>query len=175
MKKIKHKNTKLIVAVAASLILVMSCAGILAYFTATDERENEWVIGYVDVPGTEEFDPPKEIIPGTSFTKNVTAENTGRNPAYVRFKVVFSDGDMEDISELDFNTEDYIYKDGYWYLEEPVEADAVSSSLFTTVTINKSASTNGIKDYDIMVYVEAYQANGFDTYEQAWAEYHKNK
>lgn len=175
VKIIKNRNKKLIIAIIVILLMILSCTCILAYFTATDEKNNEWIIGFVNVQAKEIYNPPKEITPGISFVKEVSAENDGRNSAYIRFRVVFSDGHMENMSYLDFNTVDYVYEEGYWYLKEDIDAGEVSSSLFTTVNINESANVNEIKDYDILIYLEAYQADGFKTYKEAWAEYQKNR
>jgi len=175
MDKDKKGKKSLVIAVVLVSLLALSCTSILAYLTATDERYNDWRIGYVDVVPEENFIPPSEIIPGVSFIKDVRAFNKGLNDAYVRFKVVFTDGDMEKLCDVDYNTEDYEYSEGYWYYKDVLEKDTVSESLFTTVTVSETASQDEIKDFDIIVYVEAYQSKGFATYQNAWEHFYGNK
>lgn len=156
MKKIK-KISSLNFAVLTALLLLLTCTSILAYFTAADSSTNQWRVGYVDVIPKENYQPPDEIKPGITFTKEVWASNVGNNTAYIRFKVVFSDGDMEKMCTLDYNTDDYVYSDGYWYCKEVIEPDSVSPSLFTTVQVSETASPEDIKNFDIIVYLEAHQ------------------
>lgn len=175
MDKSKNGNKTLAMVVVSVLLLVMSCTSMLAFLTATDDRCNDWRVGYIDVVPEEEFKQPDKIIPGVSFKKDVKAYNKGFSDAYVRFKVVFTDGEMEKLCDVDYNTEDYEYSEGYWYYKKALEKDTMSSSLFTTVTVSEAASQNEIKDFDIIVYVEAYQAKGFDTFQKAWKHFHENK
>lgn len=169
------KNKPIVFAVIVALILVVSCTGILAYMTATDERDNEWRIGYVDVIPEEDYKPISELTPGASFTKDVKATNQGACNAYVRIKVVFSNKDMEDLCTLDYNITDFtLGDDGYWYYTEVLETFNSTPSLFTTVTLSSSASQDDFEDFDIQIYVEGYQADEFDTYEEAWEHFKTN-
>lgn len=155
--KIIKKTCSLNLTVLAALLLLIVCTSVLAYFTAADSSTNQWRVGYVDVIPKENYQPPDEIKPGIIFTKEVWASNVGNNTAYIRFKVVFSDGNMEKLCTLDYNTADYIYSDGYWYCRRALEPDCISPSLFTTVKVSETASQEDINNFDIIVYLEAHQ------------------
>jgi len=176
MKKSKTKQSTLVLAIVVAMMLIISCTGALAFLTGTDSIENEWKIGYVDVELDENFRAPDELEPGLSFTKDVKAVNNGPNDAYVRIKVIFSDGDMEKASKLDYNTTDFeLNNDGYWYYKKILQSGEKTESLFTTVTISEDVEKEDLKDFDIQVYLEAYQSEGFDNYKAAWEHFHTNK
>ena len=175
MITIRNQNKPFIIAVIVALLLVVSCTGILAYLAATDERGNEWRIGYVDVAVEEEYKPPGELVPGDSFVKNVKATNKGVCNAYVRIKIVFSNEDMQELCELDYNTTNFtLGDDGYWYYNDILEAFSSTPSLFTTVTLSASANKDDLEDFEIQVYAEAYQSDEFDTYKDAWEHFNTN-
>ena len=168
---------KLLMVIAILLLLISACVGAFAYLTDADRATNTLTVGGVNVGIVEEFDPPKEIVPGVAFTKDVKVQNNGPSNCYVRIKAVFTDSDMEKYCSVDWNTSDFVYndEDGYYYYKGELEVGELTKSLFTTVTVSDSIPEAEIKDFDILVYTEAYQSNGFDNYEEAWEHYHRNK
>lgn len=176
-RKTKVLTKTLVMAVAVLAVVVVGTGGTLAYLTSADLANNMFSVGNVDVEPVEEFDPPEELIPGVSFKKDVKIQNNGRCDCYVRVKAVFTDGDMEKLCTVDWNTTDFTYNssDGYWYHKAIVPVDTMTNSLFTTVTVSSDASQTELKEFDIIIYAEAYQSDKFATYTEAWSNFSKNE
>lgn len=171
----KKKNIAILITIL--LLLISTCTGIMAYLVAQDEAINTFKIGACNVEIVENFEPPKVLEPGTSFVKEVNVENSGPSECYVRIKAVFTDSFMGDNCTVDWNTEDFVYnsEDGYYYYTEPLSVGESTSNLFNEVSVSEELSANEIKEFDILVYAEAYQSYGFDDYEEAWEHYSRNK
>ena len=88
------KKTVLLGATAVMLVAAMSIGGMLAYFTDTDTKENTFTVGDVEITLTEPSWTEDSYIanPGVPVAKDPIITNVGANDAYVRMKVVLSDG-----------------------------------------------------------------------------------
>lgn len=172
----KNKIMRLVV-IAVILVLSLCVAGITAYLADSDLSVNEMTIGGSNIQLIEEFVPPAELLPGVSFTKNVQVKNKGPNDCYVRVYAAFSNGDMEKYCTVDWNTDDWAKdaENGYWYYTNALAVNEMTPSLFTTVTLKEDAPEAAIRDFDIIVYAESYQAEGFSSYTAAWNNYKRNK
>ena len=150
---------------------------ILAYFADADKAENQIVIGGSNIQISEEFEVPKEVKPGVSFKKDVKITNLGPSDCYIRVKAVFSNSDIGKYCEVDWNESDWIYHetDGYYYYKNPMGKGEWSTSLFTTITILETTPEVAIKDFEIIIYAESYQAGSYDSYIEAWEQYRANK
>lgn len=85
MKKVKNKNKKKMMGVAAALALTTMLAGTFAWVTYQDERINRVktaVSGQTVL--NENWDNPGEITPGMEAKKEVSVTNTGTAPVFVR-------------------------------------------------------------------------------------------
>ena len=70
---------------------------------------------------------------------------------------------------MDFDTKDWTQADdGYWYYAGIVEPGAVTSSLFTKVTIGDIEEEQR-KTFDIILYAESVQAEGYTSIQAAFA------
>jgi len=159
------------------VVALTGVAGIAAYLTSGDTATNELVVGGVTSEIIEEFEPPKELKPGTSFKKDVKVKNNGVSDCYVRIKAAFTDSEMESRCTVDYNKTDFIYneQDGYYYYPKPIKKDEETPSLFTMVTLDPNLSQSEIQAFDILIYHESYQANGFSDYQSAWNNFEKNE
>lgn len=174
---LKHKNILLTILV---LVLVFSFgAGIYAMLTDRAFADNNFTFAKDNKTTiVETFDPPKEMKPGISFTKDVKIRNVGDSSAYVRIKAVFSDSDMGKYCEINYNTTDFEYnsKDGYWYYKKALNMDETTPSLFTTVKIKDDAPKQEMKNFDILIYTESYKrGTNYQNYQEAWKDFLKNK
>ena len=168
-------------------MVIVGVGGVYAYLASGDSATNVLTVGGVNTEIVEEFTPPTKLEPGVSFTKDVSVKNLGPSGCYIRIKAVFTDSDMEKYCTVDWNTDDFVYneKDGYYYYVKPLDVNETSASLFTTVTLSDDIKSEEIKDFDILIYSEAFQSSGyqnddgvwteFNNYEEAWAYYHRNK
>lgn len=111
-----------------------------------------------------EIDFPEEgisgVMPGASVSKIVSVKNTGDAEAWIRvwvnvaisesgdpisnptiknlpLQIEKADGTMGDVVTLDFDSEKWIYKDGYYYYIDPVDPGKSTDTLFENVTFAK--------------------------------------
>lgn len=140
---------KLLIIALCMVLLTMSVAGSLAYFSEQSEIvHNIITTGSVDLELIEEdgqgnpFEDVEGAMPGGSYGKVVTIRNTGTAAFYVRIRVDKSiekaDGTAGDASliSLDINTEDWTLKDGYYYYNEALAPGEETAPLFTEVSIS---------------------------------------
>ena len=93
--------------------------------------------------------------------------NTGSVPCYIRVYAALSDTTIP--AHMDFDTKDWTQADdGYWYHNSIVEPGAVTSSLFTKVTI-EDIEIEQRKTFDIIIYAESVQAEGYRDIRDAFA------
>lgn len=147
---------KLLAIALAVMCLSIAAYGTLAYFTASNTATNVVTAGNVEIelkettavdgqetPG--EFEDLSGIVAGQEVSKIVQVENVGDNPAYVRIEVektiTLAEGMSGEVDlsliQLDFNTADWVEKDGYYYYKHPVAANEITTPLFTTVTFEQ--------------------------------------
>ena len=145
------KRKLLIVSVLAILVAV-TAAGTLAYFTDTGTAHNVITTGNVkielkewaDDACTQPFQDKTGVMPGTKVTKIVKVENTGTGAAFVRLRVeknVYGADQKpmkSDPVSLDFDNRNWTYSEseGYYYYNRPLEPGKTTEPLFTTVTFD---------------------------------------
>ncbi|MFQ7011884.1 MAG: hypothetical protein ACLRTA_04985 [Clostridia bacterium] len=131
----KHRKKWFLVFLLAGIILMMVPFSI-AYLTHVETRENRITIGQNDIMIEEDFTPPKQWQPETTYEKDVKVRIPAASPVISastqRFPIrpslrIWSS--IRDWTQAD---------DGYWYHNSIVEPGAVTSSLFTKVTIETS-------------------------------------
>lgn len=169
-----NKKKGIIVAAVLSLLCI---GGIAAYLTTAAKITNTITVGYNEVEIVEDFTPPIEMKPGVSFQKEVAVSNTGPVDCFVRVLSLFSRSDMEDLCDVNYNTQDWEYNetDQYWYYKHSLKTGETTEPLFDTVKIHDDASEAAIKAFDIIVYAESYQDSGeFSDYQAAWEHFQIN-
>lgn len=143
------KRKLLIVSVLAILVAV-TAAGTLAYFTDTGTTHNVITTGNVkielkewaDEARTQPFQDKTGVMPGTKVTKIVEVKNTGTGAAFLRLRVekeVYGADQKpmkSDPVSLNFNNTDWTYSDGYYYYNRSLEPGKTTEPLFTTVTFD---------------------------------------
>lgn len=176
---LKQKPIIGIVALVCTIIFVL--ASTLAWFSATDARDNNFsakVEFKVDV--VDEFDPPGSIVPGQSIGKKVSAKNTGNIDAFVRvmaFPVASKDNTPLQISEgvevtyENLNTTNWKDGgDGYYYYLGILEPGAEAEPLFTGVNLtldDAATETYQAATFDIVVKTEAADGRN-NEYRLSW-------
>lgn len=151
-------NKRLILGIATTcFLMICTSLGVSAYFTANRQANNSFTIGHVTSKIVEDFDPPNELKPGTSFKKQVSVKNIGPNDCYVRVLVTFSDDDIKNLCDIDYNTTDWTYdsRDQYWYYNYILKDGETTKPLFNTVTIKNDADEDKLVDFDINIYHES--------------------
>ena len=166
-----------ILAVIVTVYTFAVTENISAYFTDKDTKDNVLSVGCNTIEIIEDYQPPEELKAGISFHKDVRIKNTGECSCYARVKAVFTDFDIMPYCTIDYNTNDFVYNetDGYYYCKKSLAKGEISDSLMTTVTISNDVPSENLKDFDILLYAESYQAYGSDNYETAWQNFQRNK
>ena len=145
------KRKLLIVSVLAILVAV-TAAGTLAYFTDTGTAHNVITTGNVDIElkewadkaRTQPFENKTGVMPGMEVTKIVEVKNTGTGAAFLRLYVeknVYGADQKpmkSDPVSLDFDNRNWTYSEseGYYYYNRPLEPGKTTEPLFTTVTFD---------------------------------------
>ena len=133
---------KLIIFLAAALVLCLTVAGTAAYFTNDVKTHNVITSGNVKVDlvefgeGDQLFEDVKGAMPGMSIAKVVKAKNVGTGAAWVRMKLDMSitpaegsDAELDpDLVSLVMESENWVEKDGWYYYEKPLMPGAESYS-----------------------------------------------
>ena len=164
--KIEKKNKFLIVfIVSLSFFLV----GISAYLTDVELASNSFQNAVEKVEIVEEFNPPEELKPGISFVKKPSVKNTGTIPCYVRVFAEINDSVIGDYVDIDYDMTNWTKKDdGYYYYNKILNSNELTSPLFTTVSISNDIEQDALNDFDIIVYTESVQEEGYSNIDDAF-------
>lgn len=143
------------------LLALLSCGSVFAYFTSQKEKVNAMTFGENVITTEEEF-PEPDPKPGDSVKKEVSIKNTGDVPCFVRTKILFSNNDAENVSTIDINTTDWVKNaDGYYYYKKIVPVEKNTSLLMTAIKIADNANLDTLEDFEVIVYSESVQSEGF--------------
>lgn len=179
----RSKRTKVaLLSLVAVLICSTGLATLALLSSKTDTLTNTFELGDVTTEIVEDVFEPTEVA--TVFKKEPYVKNTGDNDCYVRVRVTVSPEEQLDIN---WNTTDWTYKDGYYYYNKVLKADSneagegeSTSPLFTTVSV-KDEYVDTIEGFEVTVYQEAVQAemnaaDGSSTTDMMtiWAAYESN-
>lgn len=170
MKKFSIKG-KILVISAVSVIALSAIGATTAFFSTEDTARNVITTGNIKIDLFEtalnsngEHEPFKDrldVMPGETVSKNAMVENTGGQEAYIRVKVTthieLTDGTQGDASlvSLNFNTEDWTEKDGYWYYNYPLSPDETTSPIFTRAEFSGKMN-NDFQESKAIINVIAY-------------------
>ena len=154
----KTMRKKLIAGAVVAICLSLLAYSTSAYFTTEKTATNVLTSGHIDIQLQETamqngqevlFEQPQErvkVMPSQKMSKIVRVKNTGANAAYVRISIsksielVKEVQDEPDVSllELDFDSENWTAKDGYYYYNMPLEPGDTTEALFNSVTFSPS-------------------------------------
>lgn len=169
MKK-KIVTICLVAALAATALI----GGSLAYFTDTEQKDNVFTVGNVDITLTEpnwdgsgSQDAP-EAYPGEALAKDPTVTNNGANPCFVRIKVEGLNC-LAPADSIAYRT-DYVTDklgdnwvkgtDGYFYYNKVLAVGDTTDALFDQIVIPTNVTNGYDGTYDVVVKAEAVQAQG---------------
>ena len=161
------KRRVLLMAVLV-LCLAILAGGTLAYFTAEETAYNVITTGILDmdlVEVDENGDPwpawPASgisgVMPGTVVDKVAYVDNVGGVDFYTRLKVTVTVNDgalSNEFVKLDYDTENWTEKDGYFYYNSVVAAGESTTPLFETVKFSEDMG-NAYQNATVVVLVEA--------------------
>lgn len=186
---LENKTKAKLFTIAILAITVATLASTtLAYFNAESTAHNVITTSGVDIEIQEWADEKKEtpfpedgitgVMPGATKTKIAEVKNTGGAPAWIRVKIEKkielkgTDAVDLDLVKLDIDTDNWTEKDGWYYYNEKVPANAVTEPIFTTVTFDTTMGNEYQNSKaTVTVYAQAvqYDNNGTTVTEaQGW-------
>lgn len=108
------RKTKIIAATVSAVCVVLVAVGVVfAYMTDSREKDNSFTVGYDSIEIVEDFSPPSQQQPTTTYKKQVQIKNNGNVPCYIRVYADFSDSTVR--SRSYFSDSDDISADTYYY------------------------------------------------------------
>ena len=166
---------KKILALCLVLALALTAIGgaTLAYFTDTDNADNVFTVGNVDIDLTEpnwdaagKVDAP-EVYPGEALAKDPTVTNNGANPCFVRISVTGWDC-LAPAGNITYRTdyvdgklgENWVKYGDYFYYTKVLAADAKTDALFDQIVMPENLTNGYDGSYTLSVVAEACQAQG---------------
>ena len=173
-------KAKAIIA-SISVVAVVGVAGIIAYFTDTATVTNKAKLGIVDIDLKEytlndqgqkvDWENLDEVVPGQVIDKIPEIEVVdGAADCYVRAKIEISNDDDElaadnkmlTIDDINVDTTDWLYYDGYFYYKEVLSDSDDPITLFTQVTIPSDLDNDwSLSEFSINITAEAIQSQNF--------------
>lgn len=187
------KKKLTVVALVVVLVALLISGMTMAYFTDTDSATNVFTIGDVSIDIQEpSWDPGEDdvlenIAPGVLYPKDPKIVNTGKNAAYIRVTITFTNyGSSNTPNPAQFlqdlnKDEKFVQKssefvnDDYVIVLESVDALGVGEEwlVFNGVKIPEGMTGDDLKnivDFVIDIKAEAIQADGFVSADEALAE-----
>lgn len=161
------------ISIMLVLVLVIVPSATLALHTTNSIATNVITAGNIEIELIEEaedesggrvpFENVTDAAPGDTYSKIPMVVNTGDNTAWVRIasdvSVTLSDGvtteDGFEFADIDYDTENWEYRDGYWYYLKPLQAGETTAPLFTKVSFGMGI-TNDYVDCTVSVKLIAY-------------------
>ena len=149
---------KILIALIALMLNLTCFSGVLfvsAYYVSSDEKENNATVGDSKLNIVEDFQSPKDLIPGQTITKKVMVKNTGLCPSNVRVLVVFSDSNAQKNVRIQYDTDKWeLRDDNYWYYKSTLKSGETTDCLFESVEISEGAAEEDLEGFEIIVYSE---------------------
>lgn len=177
-KEIEMQKKTKIILVASGILIGLAAAGIKAvgaYLMDRESEVNKTIVGGNNIEIVEEFIQPDEIKPGTVIHKDVSVKNTGPGACYVRIWAEISNSKMDQYCSVDWNMDDFLYEEGYFYYEFALDEGEQTPSLMTNIVISSELPQEKIEEFSLIVYAESYQAEGFANFREAWDHAERNE
>lgn len=182
------KKKILALGVCTAMLATAIVGGTMAYFTDTDDAENVFTVGNIDIDlrefkgdGTTPFEDIENIMPGMTYDKIVNVKNESLiNDAYVRVTVVIPENmtptwnadvigtgkEWEPAADNPTSgSGKYVFT-----LKDKLENGKITSAVLTAVTLNANVTELNAKDaYEVLVTAEAIQSDSFADAAAAYA------
>lgn len=166
------------------MIIVLRLDTTSAYLTSYDVKNNITAAGYNNTVIEEEFPTvsPVPIKDNPKYTKKVWVSNKDQLSGsclvdcYVRIRIEYSNSDIGDaVQLLGLNTTDWIKEGEFYYYDKILKKNQDTTPLMTGYQVDYSKVKDDCKkfitDFEINVYEESVQADGFSSYKEAFAYY----
>ena len=160
------------------MIFVLACCltagitGSVVYAYLIDQKETVNQIRILENTThiEEEFEPPDEVKPGQVIKKKPCIANDSGFPVFIRARVIFSNDRGEaQCQPLEIADSWKKGEDGYYYYQKKVLSGQRTDVIFDKIVINNTVKKDELVSFDILVYEESVQAEGFSSPEEAFA------
>ena len=151
---------------------VAGAAGSMVYAYLIDRQETVNRIKIVENKThiEEEFDPPADPGPGSVIKKKPCIVNDSVIQVYVRVRVVFSNLDAQAQCEpIKIKDSWKTGEDGYYYYQKQLQPGQRTDTVFDNIVIKNIVKKEDLVPFDILVYEESVQSEGFSSPEEAFA------
>lgn len=164
------------------LAFSLGIGGTNAFQTAFSEKINTIQVGKNETEVGEEFPSPSPIPPDGKIeyekkvwvTNPAGASNSSNVPCYVRASISYSNSDIgQAVTLKNLDTVNWtLGSDGFYYYKKILSPGEKTSALFTGFSIDTSkiekTYMESIDKFEVMVYEESVQSEGFSGYQAAW-------
>lgn len=159
---------KLVTIFSLIAVLAVLSGGTWAYFSTQAAARNTVSTGTVQLAinqRTAAGDPlppdGEQIMPGDTLGRQITVQNTGDEPIYLRVKLIKGVSEQnlsaENCMTIEINTADWTAQpDGYYYYNNVLEAGQETPSLVEQIHFEGLAINNAYLGRDFTLDVEAY-------------------
>ena len=161
------KKKKMLTSIFVIVLLSAICVLTYAFYIDKDEIINTADSADSKIEIVEEFPPP----PDSSYSKNYTQVKEVKiknikDKSYVRCFLELSDENFSKSVQLNFSGDSNWVKEGeYWYYKLPLDTGEMTKPLLKSVLFKTDVAKN---KFDIIVYAESVQAEGYDNYISAF-------
>lgn len=152
--------------------LVAGITGSVAYAYLIDQKEavNQIKVLENTTHIEEGFEPPDDVKPGQVIKKKPCIMNDSAIPVYIRAQVLFSSLKGEEQCHPLVITDSWKKReDGYYYYQKKLLAGQRTDVIFDNIVIKNTIKKEELVNFDILVYEESVQAEGFSSPEEAFA------
>ena len=151
--------------------LLAGIAGSVAYAYLIDRQETVNRIHVVEnrTHMEEEFEQPHDHGPGQVIKKKPCIVNDSVIPVYIRVRVQFSNRKAEEQCQpLKINSGWKAEEDGYYYYQKTLGPGEKTETIFDNIVIKNTVNKEELVPFDILVYEESVQSEGFSSPEEAF-------
>ena len=186
----KTMRKKLIAGAVVAICLSLLAYSTSAYFTTEKTATNVITSGNIDIQLQEtamqngeevlfeQYQEKINVMPSQTVSKIVRVKNNGANAAYVRISISKSIELAKDVQgepdvsllELDFDSENWTAKGGYYYYNTPLEPGDTTEALFNSVTFSPSMGNmyqNSTAIIEVKAQATQVKNNGASVFEAA--------
>ena len=164
---------KIWIIFALVLCLLGGITGSAAYAYLIDRQEAVNSIHVVEnrTHIEEEFERPQDPGPGQVIKKKPCIVNDSVIPVYIRVRVEFSNQKAkEQCQPLEINSSWKAEDDGYYYYQKKLVPGGKTETVFDNIVIKNTVNKEELVPFDILVYEESVQSEGFSSPEDAFGE-----
>lgn len=186
--RIKNWKSKTMILALLLIAIAISSYSTLAYFSYSEKAENVITTGKISIEILEQKDDGQgnlsdfenliNVMPSMEVSKIVRIRNTSSQTAWIRVSVekvmelAYQTDEEIDLSliQINFDNENWIEKDGYYYYLHPLKGMELTEPLFTKVKFD-GAMGNMYQDSQVKIIIKAsavqFANNGTTVFEAA--------